>query len=99
MKKGGERTYGEITIDSAINRMTNGYAKIVSKPCVYNVKDKTVETVETKEEDNGFNPSMNIDAFGNPIFKIKKIFQAFPLNDTGNAERFYAYLANISSIM
>ena len=42
-----------------------------------------------------FEPEMNIDEAGEPIFKIKRIYKKYAYNDTGNAERFYDYFGSL----
>ena len=87
-EKRGARTYGEITIDSACQTVVNGYVKLKpgeSKLIVENSTNKT----ENK------NNTMNLDENGEPIFRIKKIFNSYPYNDTGNANRFYDYFGDL----
>lgn len=106
-EKRGERTYGEITISSAINVMRNGYVKTmpINTGPMFNIKNpnKIKENgVEYEIGEDGevvqevkYDGEMNIDAEGEPIFHIKKIYKKFPYTDTGNAERFYAYFGDI----
>ena len=106
-EKRGERTYGEITISSAVNMMRTGYVKTapIENGPKFNIKDPNKikqNGVEYTVNDEGEvisndmnNIEMNIDSEGEPIFHIKKIYTKFPYTDTGNAERFYAYFGDI----
>lgn len=99
----GEKTYGEITIDSALNAVSKGYVK--TKP-IETPKIKINNTIsigkhkEEKEEEfepleKEYKPEMNIDENGEPIFRLKKIYEKYPYTDTGNAMRFYGYFGEI----
>ena len=105
-EKRGERTYGEITLDTAVNTVRNGYSKTVAITTTkknFTIGNKKVVVEEQEEEEplvdeygeviteKSFEPIMNIDEFGEPIFKNKIIYKRFPYNDTGNAMRFYDY--------
>ncbi len=81
----GNRTYGEITIDSACQTVLNGYIKVKPRESKLVVENKGTKT------DN----CMNIDENGEPIFRIKNIFKSYPYNDTGNANRFYDYFGEL----
>lgn len=50
---------------------------------------------QTKDRIINFEPEMNVDENGEPIFRIKKIFKQHPYNDTGNALRFYDYFGHL----
>ena len=50
---------------------------------------------QTKDRIINFEPVMNVDENGEPIFRIKKIFKQHPYNDTGNALRFYDYFGHL----
>ena len=55
---------------------------------------KKITFVENKSEPNPIEPKTEIVQFderNDPIINVKKIFKNYPLNDTGNAERFYDY--------
>ena len=101
----GERTYGEITLDTACRTVRDGYVKTVEiKPEVaVSVKDKTlgpkkeeyVVSELTGEVTDFSNVNMNIDENGEPIFHIKKIYKKYPFTDTGNAYQFYDYFGDI----
>lgn len=86
-QKRGARTYGEITLTRACDTVTNGYIK--TKP----IENKVSIGTKNKMEKNDNN--MNLDEKGEPIFRIKKIFNSYPYNDTGNANRFYDYFGDL----
>lgn len=100
----GERTYGQITIDSALNAMRKGYVKTITNynnTPMYKI-GSTNKNDDINVDDNGevividpLKPNMNVDENGDPIFYLKPIYKFFPYNDTGNAERFYAYFGEL----
>lgn len=99
-EKRGERTYGEITIDSALSITRNGYVKTVAidKKPSFHIGDTSVERFTEDGElitPGMLQPEMNIDEYGEPIFHIKKIYKKYHYNDTGNAERFYDYFGDL----
>ena len=87
----GEKTYGEITIEAACRQTPDGYVKqeIVKSTIKNKDKKPLLENVKSEQAE------MNLDAFGEPIFKIKKIFKSYTYSDTGNAERFYDYFGEL----
>ena len=88
-EKRGARTYGEITLTQACETVVNGYVKL--KP-----EDKlVVKNLNSSGDSNNKDGLMNLDENGEPIFRIKKIFNSYPFNDTGNAERFYDYFGDL----
>lgn len=89
--------YREWTLNKAISITKEVYqAEIPSylneKP---KVQDQKFLNEETGEITDTFLPNMNIDEEGEPIFKIKKIYKAYTLDDTGNAMRFYDYFGDL----
>lgn len=90
----GDRTYGEITIDSACRNVPNGY--VSSKP-MFSVQNKKIPDKVEKTDPNitEFGTLLNLDENGEPIFRIKKIFKSYSYTDTGNAERFYDYFGEL----
>lgn len=95
-EKRGKDTYGNITLDGAIRNTVNGYVAFENKDrytfSVNNKNNNSSSTTTVTLKDNDF---MNIDEFGEPIFRVKKIFKKYPLNDTGNALRFYDYFGDL----
>lgn len=91
----GEKTYGQITIDTACNNVPNGF--IPPKP-IFNIQDKekhkNTPTIDQKHMTE-FGTLMNLDESGEPIFRIKKIFKKYSYSDTGNAMRFYDYFGEL----
>lgn len=84
----GENTYGSITIDKAVLTQGDIYTPPSKKTTiVYTEKaeSKDVKVIEPSTE------MVQFDEKGDPIVSIKNIFKYYPLNDTGNAERFYDY--------
>ena len=59
------------------------------------LEDRQFLNEDTGEINDSFIPNMNIDEFGEPIFRIKKIFKSYTLDDTGNAMRFYDYFGDL----
>lgn len=99
----GERTYGDITLDTAVSNVRNGFVKTVAieKKPSFTIKDEKVNVEDYEFDENGVLinnvdlPNMNIDENGEPIFRIKKIYKKYQFNDTGNALRFYDYFGDI----
>lgn len=93
-EKRGADTYGNITLNNAIRRATNGYVNLVDtnpKPYInYSVKSENAPKMHQNEE-----YFMNLDENGEPIFRIKKIFKKYSFDDTGNALRFYDYFGDL----
>lgn len=78
-------TYGSQAIELAIAGQHDAY-----KPA----KEKTVVTVQKETKPVEMEPTTELVEFDekmDPIVNIKSIFKNYPLNDTGNAERFYDY--------
>lgn len=97
----GQKTYGEITLESACNNVQEGYVKrkYVNIEDIH-IKDKINYNKGAGQQVAPIKPSydgseMNIDDEGEPIFHIKKIFGEYPYTDTGNAMRFYEYFGSI----
>lgn len=85
-KKRGELTYGEITIDRAIKDQKEVYRPAKEKVItIENMVEKKTAPIESETE------IVQFDDKNDPIISIKPIFRSYPLNDTGNAERFYDY--------
>lgn len=97
----GAKTYGQLTIEKAIATCSAGYVKFEKKPEIFignepTSKDKIICDEETGEVISlNREAVMNIDANGEPIFRIKSIYKKFPCNDTGNAEKFYEYFGDL----
>lgn len=98
----GSRTYGEMTISASIDFVEEVYdAKKYAEenqpslPSVTVNKKRLFLNEKTGEIVEDFTPNMNIDKNGEPIFRIKKIFKNYTLDDTGNANRFYDYFGKI----
>lgn len=90
----GIETYGNITINKAINGCTSGYTKPVNKgPNISIVNKRKEETINHIK--NNKDILMNIDENGEPIFRIKSIYKRFSCSDTGNAEKFYEYFGDL----
>ena len=87
----GQKTYGEITIDSACKQTPEGYVKqeIVKSTIKNKTSKDPIKNVKHQLSE------MNIDENGEPIFKVKKIFKNYSYSDTGNAERFYDYFGEL----
>lgn len=84
-EKRGQKTYGEMTIDNACSKVSTGYIKTKS----------VVIQQHTISKNNVYEPEMNIDKNGEPIFRIKKIYKKYPYDDTGNALKFYDYFGDL----
>lgn len=86
----GNGTYGSHTIESAIKTQRD----------VYTPPTKTEKIVipAIKNDDNSaVQPQGDIVVFddkGDPIVKVKQVFNSYSLTDTGNAERFYDYFGD-----
>lgn len=99
----GHDTYGNITITRAIQNVGTGYVAYEPEPpIIYTNQPKTTPRIDSKPQkqevnviENATQNIMNIDDNGNPIFRVKTIFEKFPYTDTGNAERFYAYFGEL----
>lgn len=87
----GQDTYGNITIQKAINSVGQGYISYERlEPIIYKNEKNNITTIE-----NATPSVMNIDEKGEPVFRIKTVFKKFAFNDTGNAERFYTYFGDL----
>ena len=98
----GTKTYGEITIDTAISMVGQGYEKVeysksytIAHPEKVPPKKEEQKTIQEIVKPEEYVPEMNIDENGEPIFRIKKIFGNYGYNDTGNATRFYDYFGDL----
>lgn len=92
----GADTYGNITLDNAIRRATNGFVNLVNNTPTYTCyTSNTPATKSESQPEDIIEDFMNIDNDGEPIFRIKKIFHRYPLTDTGNALRFYDYFGEL----
>lgn len=90
----GVETYGARTIAMAISKMTNGYSSPKNNDTYVPTPTQTPTIIDTISEIEGYSPIRTIDDNGEPIFNIKRNFKSYPLNDTGNAERFYDYFGD-----
>lgn len=85
-KNRGDRTYGELTLDRAISDQREVYKPAKEKVItIESVVEKTTAPIESETE------IVQFDEKNDPIITVKQIFRSYPLNDTGNAERFYDY--------
>lgn len=88
-RKWGSGTYGSHQIDYAIQTQRE----------VYTPSKKTESIFIPTKVDNGTpvqpqGEMVEFDEKNDPIVKVKQIFKHYPLNDTGNAERFYDYFGD-----
>lgn len=83
-KMRGETTYGNLTISKAIQTQQDVYVP---------AKEKIVlmDTIKNNSEIESPTEMVEFDDRNDPIISVKQIFKNYPLNDTGNAERFYDY--------
>ena len=100
-RKLGEGTYGQKTIQMAIESTTSSYTPVTQKPPVpkaveakapqKQLGDDGEAVAEPKYEKPMGTVLMNIDEKGRPIFRTNgfKPGKRYPLTDTGNAMRFY----------
>ena len=89
----GEQTYGEMTIERAISKQRETY-----HPQTKTVEIKPVETKKSSAPQiiKSQTDMVEFDERGDPIVDVDKmIFKHYPLNDTGNAERFYDYFGDL----
>lgn len=91
-----DTTYGDLTMDKAISNQTDIYKpakeKVVFKPSVPAQPAQQQPVVIKQQQVSDAPVESNIvqfDRFGDPIITLKQLFKSYPLNDTGNAERFY----------
>lgn len=75
-------TYGSQVIEYAISNQHDVYKPTTNKTIV-------IENKPTPIESN--TEIVEFDEKADPIISLKSIFKTYPLNDTGNAERFYDY--------
>lgn len=91
----GRDTYGNITIDTAIQNTKQTYIAheniLVTEPIINKTPKLAVDSGEIIE----YEPIFTLDKNGDPIFREKKIFKKYSYTDTGNAERFYDYFGDI----
>lgn len=80
----GAGTYGSQTIELAIANQIDVYQPPKTKVSV--IKETVASTPVISNTE-----MLQLDERGDPIITLKTIFKAYPLNDTGNAERFYDY--------
>lgn len=86
--KRGNETYGNITLNAAIARQNDTYIPPKKKISINFNDNKNINTVEPTTE------VVQFDEKHDPIVNLKNIFKNYPLNDTGNAERFYDYFGD-----
>ena len=96
----GSQTYGQLTISRAIEFVDDNYdakrfAEENAPKNVVTIKKRKFLDEKTGKISNDFTAEMNIDENGEPIFRVKKIFKQYTLDDTGNANRFYDYFGNL----
>lgn len=92
--------YRERTLNEALLYTENQYTPVPEnqeEPVIRNkeVKSRQYINEKTGEVEQGYIPYMNIDDNGEPIFRIKKNFNNYTLDDTGNANRFYDYFGDL----
>lgn len=87
----GESTYGEITINKAIETTSRGYNPNFKPSVNFTVEHPNYKPKELTDE----YLKMNLNEKNEPIFRIKKIFKKYSYNDTGNAMRFYDYFGDL----
>ena len=75
-------TYGSQVIELAIANQQDIY---------HPAKEKIVVVQNTAKEIEPTTDIVEFDEKLDPIVSVKSIFKSYPLNDTGNAERFYDY--------
>ena len=78
----GAGTYGSQVIELAIANQQDVYKPKQEHSTII---EKTSAPVESSTEIVEFDDKLD------PIITVKQIFKSYPLNDTGNAERFYDY--------
>ena len=96
----GEKTYGEMTLDRAIANQRDVYHPQPKKIEIAKSVPTTVPTIDNKEQIVNVIQSqtaiVEFDEKGDPIIDTNNlIFKHYPLNDTGNAERFYDYFGEL----
>ncbi len=97
-EKRGKDTYGNITLNTALRMVKTGYVIKNQPEIVIGKKETSTENIKVNNETGeiiSFMPTMNIDDYGEPIFRVKNIFKRYPCNDTGNAEKFYDYFGDL----
>ena len=92
--------YRERTINESLMYVNTEYSPQPQNQDEANIKNKEFKSrqyinEETGEIEQGYIPYMNIDSNGDPIFRIKKNFNYYTLDDTGNAMRFYDYFGDL----
>lgn len=92
--KRGDKTYGEMTIDRAISKQKEVYHPQIKKDvnvAVSHEKKVNESTIIKSPTD-----MIEFDEKNDPIIDTNNlIFKHYPLNDTGNAERFYDYFGDL----
>ena len=98
-QKRGEKTYGEITLDRAISCQRDVYTPQVKKTetqdtvkvvPMQTTKASTVNVIQSQTD------MVEFDEKNDPVVNTNNlIFKHYPLNDTGNAERFYDYFGEL----
>lgn len=88
----GKDTYGNITLDNAINSASDVFTPSNKKSNIFSQVAQANKIIINNNESAVL---MNLDENGDPIFNSKKIFKHYSLTDTGNAERFYDYFGNL----
>lgn len=99
----GNKTYGQMTIEAAVRNVANGYVKLAPIQPTFKIKNPTKEGNkedikqynEKEMKVSEYNPEMNVDENGEPIFRIKQIYKKYSYSDTGNANRFYDYFGEL----
>lgn len=98
-KKHGEKTYGEMTLDRAISKQRDVYTPQPKKIDVAPKMSAKPTPIDTKPSQGVIvSPTdvIKFDERNDPIIDTNNlIFKHYPLNDTGNAERFYDYFGDL----
>lgn len=97
----GPKTYGQLTLDVACKNVGETFVKTrIADKVKIGKKAVVVETVDKKAENGSENDSEieyvpSLDEYGEPIFRIKKVYGSYPYSDTGNALKFYDYFGDL----
>jgi len=92
-RKTGNATYGQKTIELAIQNTIETYTPSKKEETINYISETKVATSNIVAKNN--ESLSTFDENGEPIIKIKKIFKTYSLDDTGNAERFYDQFGDI----